>query len=193
MDGTDIIAEADTGTLGRDLRALRLARGLTLEDMASRLDRSVGWVSQVERDLSTPRLSDVEAMATVLGVPLSILFGAAPAPAEEAGRIVRARARRVVGERDRGLVESLLSPDLTDGFEVIHSTFMPGARRVTPIRRPTTELATLIEGRLDLSFGEDWFTLEAGDSVRIREEPFRWANPYDRPAVAIWVISPPVY
>ncbi|MEL6481261.1 MAG: XRE family transcriptional regulator, partial [Pseudomonadota bacterium] len=32
-----------------------------------------------------------------------------------------------------------------------------------------------------------------GDSFRIREEPFRWANPYEDPAVVVWVISPPVY
>ncbi|MFB0939400.1 MAG: helix-turn-helix transcriptional regulator, partial [Paracoccaceae bacterium] len=39
-------------TLGADLRALRKARGLTLSDLATALGRSVGWLSQVERDLS---------------------------------------------------------------------------------------------------------------------------------------------
>ena len=32
-----------------------------------------------------------------------------------------------------------------------------------------------------------------GDSFRIRGERFEWINPYDEPAVAIWVIAPPVY
>ena len=31
------------------------------------------------------------------------------------------------------------------------------------------------------------------ERIRIRGESFRWANPYDEPAVAIWVIAPPVY
>ena len=39
-------------SLGTDLRALRKTRGLTLQDIADRLGRSVGWVSQIERDLS---------------------------------------------------------------------------------------------------------------------------------------------
>ena len=50
-----------------------------------------------------------------------------------------------------------------------------------------------ISGTLDLEIGDSAFTLHPGDSFRIRGEPFRWINPYDAPAVAIWVIAPPVY
>ena len=46
-------------TLGADLRALRKARGLTLSELATTLGRSVGWLSQVERDLSQPSISDL--------------------------------------------------------------------------------------------------------------------------------------
>jgi transcriptional regulator with XRE-family HTH domain len=42
-------------TLGADVRTLRKARGLTLSQMAESMGKSVGWLSQVERDLSTPR------------------------------------------------------------------------------------------------------------------------------------------
>ena len=83
-----------TRTLGADLRALRKARGLTLSALAARLGRSVGWLSQVERDLSEPSISDLRQVAEVLGVPMSLLFGHASAPAEEQGYVVRAGARR---------------------------------------------------------------------------------------------------
>ncbi len=182
-----------TDTLGKDLRALRTSRKMTLEDLATRLDRSVGWLSQVERDISTPRMSDLREIADILGVPLSLLFGNAKAPAAETGRIVRASARRVMGEHDKGLVETLISPDLTDSFEVIHSTFQPGAERTRPIARPTQEVAYLLSGKLDIWLDETPFTVSAGDSFRIRDQSYRWSNPYSDPAIAIWVISPPVY
>jgi len=38
---------------GADLRALRKARGLTLAALSDRLGKSVGWLSQVERDMSS--------------------------------------------------------------------------------------------------------------------------------------------
>ena len=72
-------------TLGADLRALRKSRGLTLSDMAESLGRSVGWLSQVERDLSDPSISDLREIAALLGVPISMLFRHAAAPAHEAG------------------------------------------------------------------------------------------------------------
>ncbi len=180
-------------TLGADIRSLRKLRGLTLEDMATALNKSVGWISQVERDISTPRMSDLQEISRLLDVPLSLFFGSAEAPEHEQGRIVRSKARREVGERDAGLVETLLSPDLTDSFEVIHSTFQPGSKRAQPIARDTQELAYIVSGKLDIWLNDDPFTVQAGDSFRVRNQTYRWANPYEAPAVAIWVISPPVY
>ncbi|MAU51456.1 MAG: XRE family transcriptional regulator [Roseovarius sp.] len=182
-----------TGSLGADLRALLKARGLTLADLAARLGRSVGWLSQVERDLSQPSISDLRQVAGILGVPMSLLFGHASAPAEEQGHVVRAGARRAMGSGEEGLIEELLSPDLTDDFEMIHSTFLPHSRMQRPAQRPTQEVGYIVSGRLDLSIGGRAFTLGPGDSFRFRGEPYSWANPYDEPCVAIWVIAPPVY
>ena len=180
-------------SLGADLRALRKARGMTLADLADRLGRSVGWMSQVERDLSDPSITDLRHIAAALDVPTSLFFGQAPAPAEEAGFVVRSGARRPIGSGEAGLVEELLSPDLTDDFEVVHSTFEPHSRIGEVVTRPTQEVGYLISGTLDLVIGGRHFTIHPGDSFRIRGEPFEWINPYDTPAVAIWVIAPPVY
>jgi len=87
----------------------------------------------------------------------------------------------------------MLSPDLTDDFEVVHSVFEPGAKLRAPNMRPTQEVGYLVSGRLDMMIGGRQFTLSAGDSFRIRGEAYQWANPYAEPAVAIWVIAPPVY
>lgn len=182
-----------SSSLGADLRALRKSRRLTLEGVAEHLGKSVGWLSQVERDISNPTYDDLRDMAALYDVPLSLFFGTAEAPAREAGRIVRSHARRRVGDDKIGLVEELLSPDLTDSFEVIHSTFKPGAVQNKEQMRPTQEVGYVISGRLKIWMSGEEFTLNPGDSFRIRDEPHRWENPFDQPAVVIWVISPPVY
>ena len=182
-----------TGSLGADLRALRKARGLTLTDLSDRVNRSVGWLSQVERDLSELSVSDLREIAVELDVPVSMFFGHSPAPADEAGYVVRADARRSIGTSQVGLVEELLSPDLTDDFEMVHSTFKPGCRTTKPVSRPTQEVGYVVSGKLDLTINDQLFSVAAGDSFRIRGEPFCYANPYDQSAVVIWVIAPPVY
>ncbi len=180
-------------TLGADLRALRKSRGLTLTDLADQLSRSVGWLSQIERDKSELSISDLRLIAKALGVPMSLLFSHDSAPAEEQGYIVRAGSRRPMGSGEEGLIEELLSPDLTDDFEVIHSTFQPRSRLSAPTARPTQELGYVISGKMDLTIETQKFTVGPGDSFRIRGEAHLWANPYDTPVVVIWVIAPPVY
>lgn len=182
----------ESRTLGADIRALRKARGLTLTELGETLGRSVGWLSQVERGMSEPSITDLRFMARALDVSVSSLFRSA-APEHEQGMIVRADARRPIGSRAAGLVEELLSPDLTDDFEVVYSTFEAGSEIGEAVQRPTQEVGYVVSGRLDLWIDGATFSLNAGDSFRIRGEPFRWMNPYAAPCVAIWVIAPPVY
>ncbi|WP_245523957.1 helix-turn-helix transcriptional regulator, partial [Mesorhizobium sp. M2D.F.Ca.ET.223.01.1.1] len=65
MTSTTARSEQDNGDrlLAGDIRALRKARGLTLSEIALKLGRSVGWVSQVERGLSVPSVGDLRAFA----------------------------------------------------------------------------------------------------------------------------------
>ncbi|SDX49110.1 helix-turn-helix domain-containing protein [Litoreibacter albidus] len=182
-----------TVTLGADLRALRKARGLNLADLAETLGRSVGWLSQVERDMSEPSITDLRHMAKALNVSVSSLFRQAASTVKEQGLIVRAGSRRPIGSREAGLTEELLSPDLTDDFEMVHSTFEPNSQITEPVCRPTQEVGYVVSGKLDLWIAGNTFSLDVGDSFRIRGEPFRWINPHPTPAVVIWVIAPPVY
>jgi transcriptional regulator with XRE-family HTH domain len=180
-------------TLGDDIRALRRARKRRLADLAEATGRSIGWVSQVERGISTPSVADLRRLAAALDVSLSSLFHHGAAPAGEQGRVVRKSARRPIGSREAGLIEELLSPDLTDAFEVIHSTFLPGASLNEPVKRQTQEVGYVLSGAIDLSIAGRQFSLAAGDSFRIRGEAFHWSNPHPDPAHVVWVIAPPIY
>jgi len=186
-------AAARASGVGADLRALRKARGLTLAELALRVGRSVGWLSQVERDLAEPTIADLRHLADALEQPLSLLFGPNCAPEDERGHIVRWNARRALGSAGQGLVEQLLSPDLSGSFEIVRSVFAPGAELREPAQRATEEAGYLIAGELELWIGARRFHLNPGDSFRIKGERFRWRNPGAEPAIAIWVIAPPVY
>ena len=182
-----------TGTLGVDLRALRKSRGVTLTDLSEKMGRSVGWLSQVERDISSPTINELRQLAKIFNVPLSLFFGSSEAKANEVGRIVRKSARRKIGGGDIGLVEELLSPDLTDDFEVLRSVFRPNAKLENFVTRPTQEVGYVVSGNLNLWIENEIFELGSGDSFRIRGEQFKWANTNNEDAIVIWVIAPPIY
>lgn len=179
-------------TLGADVRALRKARKMTLVDLSDALGRSVGWLSQVERDKSHPAIVDLDRLAKVLDVSISSFLQVEVAPEDE-GHVVRAHGRRPIGGRTDGLTEALLSPDLTDDFEMIHSRFAPHSSLPEPLSRPTQEVCYIVSGQFEIELDGNRFRLQAGDSFRIRGEQFQWWNPHDEPCEIIWVISPPVY
>ncbi|WP_296429225.1 XRE family transcriptional regulator [Yoonia sp.] len=179
-------------SLGVDIRSLRKSRKMTLVQLAGALGRSVGWLSQVERNKSQPSINDLGRIATVLDVSLTSFLRPIAQDGEE-GTVVRAGKRRPIGSRTDGMFEELLSPDLTDDFEVLISTFAPHSRLTEPLTRPTQEVCYLTKGRFHISVDGDKFVLAAGDSFRLRGQQFQWANPYDEPCEIIWVISPPVY
>jgi len=180
-------------SLGQDLRILRKQRGLTLIQLADRVERSVGWLSQVERNISAPSTEEIAELSKALDVSVESFLGRSPALPGEADHVVRKSNRRPLGPRVDGMFEELLSPDLTDDFEVVHSTFQPGAARLDPVTRATQEVGYIVSGELHITIGKETFHLTPGDSFRIRGEPFAWENQGTEPCIAIWVIAPPVY
>ena len=65
--------------LGRKIAVERRRRGLSQPELARMIDRSVAWVSQVERGVrKVDRMSVLEALATALEVPLAELAAEAP-------------------------------------------------------------------------------------------------------------------
>jgi transcriptional regulator with XRE-family HTH domain len=179
--------------LAQDIRALRKSRGLTLAETAMRIGRSIGWLSQVERGISTPSIEDMRRFAELFGVALSLFFAHDVADEEERGVIVRAGRRRSLGTSESGLVEELLSPDLGGSFELLRSVFAPGAQLANPALRDTEEAGYVVSGQFDLQVDGVWHRLSEGDSFRFKAKPFCWRNPGSEPAVVIWAVSPPVY
>ncbi len=183
---------ADSG-IGQDIRGLRKSKGLRLAELALTIGRSVGFVSQLERGLSQPSITDLRAIARVLDVPVGWFFANEPQDETERGFIVRAGARRALGTVEGGIVEELLSPDLGGSFELFRSMFQPGAELPEPVLRETEEAGIVISGSLEFWIGNRHFHLGEGDSFRFDHQPYRWRNPGSVPAIVIWAVSPPVY
>ena len=56
--------------LGRKIKQLRLANDLTLEELANRSELSKGFLSQVERNLTSPSVATLDDILEALGTNL---------------------------------------------------------------------------------------------------------------------------
>lgn len=189
-------AAAPTLALGHQIRDLRKAKGMTIPELARRVGRSVGWVSQIERGLSQVSISALDQVARALEVQVSWFFTGAAAPApEDEGVVVRRSRRRRIDFQGSGVREEMLSPHLGGQLLLVETTFEPGASTGDRDRERRGEEAGLVlSGTLELHVDGRTLTLQAGDSFSFtRRGPHRCHNPGAVPAVVLWVITPPSY
>ena len=180
--------------IGRDIRGLRKARGVTLAGLAEASGLSVGYLSLLERDRATPSIKALHAVSRALGVTISWFFEANDVPEEERDLVVR-RARRRRLDYSAGVVDELLSPNQTGALELLSCRFPPGASSgEEPYSHSGEEAGVVIRGRLEFWVDGRTVTLEAGDSFGFKSElPHRYRNPGPDETEVIWAITPPSY
>jgi transcriptional regulator with XRE-family HTH domain len=182
--------------LGVQIRDLRKSRGMTLVDLAERINRSVGWLSQIERGMSEVSISAMHEIAQALDVTVSWFFqeGTQAKPGE-AGLIVRKSTRKKLDFHGTGVHEELLSPSLSGQILLIESTFAPGTGTGDRGRKRQGEEAGLVlSGVLELHLEGEKFILQEGDSFALPGEgTHRCFNSSSEPAVVLWISTPAAY
>lgn len=182
--------------LGRQIRELRKAKGLSTAELADAIGRSAGYVNNVEHDRTDVSVTSLDQISRALGVHISWFFQAMSLPArEEAGFVVRKDNRRQLTLATDGISEELLSPTLTGKSQLIVSTLVPGAVTGGPATKADAEMAGLVlSGVLDLGIDGRVFHLEAGDSFFVPEGASHESeNGSSEDSVTLWVVTPPVY
>ena len=134
--------------LGPRIRALRQARRLTLRDVADRAGVTESFLSQVERDVTSPSIATVHRIAGALDLSIAQLFADEPSP----GRVVRREARRRIAYPGLKAVDEFLTSNMAGRLQVILSTIEPGGGTgEEPYTHDSDEeVVVVLEGILDL-------------------------------------------
>ena len=190
------VAQGVNRHLGHQIRDLRRTKGVTIPQLAARIDRSVGWLSQIERGISEVSIAALHQIADALEVQVSWFFGqGATPPADELGLVLRKRNRRTLDFHGSGVHEEIVSPNLSGQLLLVETTFAPGASTGDRDReRRGEESGLVLRGTLELQVDGRTLRLDAGDSFAFtRTGPHRCHNPGREPCVVLWVITPPSY
>lgn len=178
--------------LGATIRRLRLANGLTLQELAERSGVSVGMLSQLERDRANPSLRVLSQVRDALGASMSALFADSEAPLSgDPGFVCRAGQRPLL---DVGyLFQEILAVGSPGGMQMTLLHLPPGADAGGHSLVVATEKGGLVlEGAFLLSVDGSEALLGPGDSFLFDGTlPHSFRNPENRPAKVLWVMSAP--
>ena len=174
--------------LGARLRVARRARGLTLEQVATAVGVTKGFLSRVERDAVSPSVATLVALCEVVGIRVGELFEA------PSSSVVRAGEGRRLHFGGTGAVELLLTPSTQHAVQVLHSTVAPGGSggEQRYVLETDVECVYVLRGRFRVELSEGAVELAAGDAMTFPgREPHTWSNPSaGEPAEVLWVLAP---
>ena len=186
--------------LGNEIRQLRKVRGITLQQLALATGKSVGFLSQVERNLTRPSVAALQDISEALSVHIGWFFpdeGGGP-PGEREFIVRRQNRRRLTyselsGTEYLGLHDQLLSANLNGQLALGISRYEPGASTGDDSYAHAGEEAGLVlSGRLELTIDGCVHLLEAGDSFSFSSDlRHRYANPSSsEETVVVWANTP---
>ena len=170
--------------LGRNVRQLREARGLTQEQMARLAGIPRATWGHLESGGGNPTLSVLHRVALALQVPLEELTSAPRATSR-----FFPRATLEVHKQGDGHIRKLL-PDPIPGV-VIDRMEIPGGGRIpgVPHMPGTREYLTCEAGEILLAVAGEETRVSAGDVVVFRgDQRHSYRNPGKRPAVGYSVV-----
>jgi transcriptional regulator with XRE-family HTH domain len=177
--------------IGSRIRSLRQQRELTQEELAERAGLTKGFISQVERDLTSISLDSLIQILEALGEKVSHFFGDL-----EKEKIVYRTEDRVDLQNRNGVKGFCLPvPGSTNRLmEPVILTLGPTECTEEEQAHPGDELGYVLKGRVAIHFGTRAHRAKAGDCFYFTADQDHFIrNTGAADAVVFWITAPPAF
>ncbi|WP_115788591.1 helix-turn-helix domain-containing protein [Arthrobacter silvisoli] len=173
--------------IGSRIRAARQSQRLTIEQVAEATGLTKGFLSRVERDLTSPSVASLVTLCQVLSVSIGELF-AAPET-----HLTRRDDGPKISLGGEGIVERLLTARSERRLQIIQAVIEPRGRGESELYAVDCDVDVLhvTKGRIQLILSNEKYDLEEGDTLSFPgREPHTWINPTDETVEVLWILVP---
>lgn len=175
------------------IRELRLARGYTLEMLATRCQVSRSAISLIERRETSPTAVVLEKLANGLEVPLTQIFinetsSSSPQP------LIHRNEQAEWRDPETGYNRRTVSPpNLRLPFQIVEIEFPPHSRvtyEISESSKVVQQQLWVVEGQIDIQLGNNSYALGQGDCLAMQlDQPVIYSNNSSQVARYILVVS----
>lgn len=175
--------------IGAKLKELRILKGLTQEELADRAELSKGFISQLERDLTSPSIATLMDILQCLGTSIGEFFNETP---EE---------QIVFGKTDyfekhdlelKNEIKWIIPNAQKNMMEPILPTLEPGGETYPDNPHEGEEFGYVLQGNISIHIGSKTYKAKKGESFYFVSDKKHYLSS-KAGAVLIWVSSPPSF
>ncbi|MBJ9419678.1 helix-turn-helix transcriptional regulator [Acinetobacter oleivorans] len=179
--------------IAQQVRELRLARGYTLDILATRCQVSRSAISLIERGEASPTAVVLEKLANGLGVPLTQLFDI-PQNNQSPQPMARRTQQSEWKDPETGYIRRQVSPpNWKSPFQIVEIEFPPQSRityEISETSKVVQQQLWVVEGEIDIQLGDSSYALSTGDCLAMQlNQPVIYSNNSSQVARYILVVS----
>lgn len=175
--------------IGTKLKELRVLKGLTQEELADRAELSKGFISQLERDLTSPSIATLMDILQCLGTSIGEFFNESP---EE--QIVFGKAD-YFEKHDTDLkneIKWIIPNAQKNMMEPILLTLEAGGETYPDNPHEGEEFGYVLQGNVSIHIGNKTYKAKKGESFYFISDKKHYLSS-KAGAILIWVSSPPSF
>ncbi len=176
--------------IGGKIKRLRVRLGLTQEELAARTELSKGFISQLERNLTSSSIATLMDILEALGTNVAAFFGEQPAPKV----VYDADDMFIKEEADGTTIRWLVTDAQKNALEPILVTLPPQTATEADDPHQGEEFGYVLTGGVTLVLGEARHRIRKGGSFYFRpHSAHRLVNSGRTEARVLWVSTPPSF
>ncbi len=175
--------------IGNKLKELRVLKGLTQEELADRSELSKGFISQLERNLTSPSITTLMDILQCLGTSIGEFFNEAP---DE--QIVFGKQDYFVKEDTeyKNEIKWIIPNAQKNTMEPIYITLEAGGSTCPDTPHEGEEFGYVLQGTVSIHLGNKTYKAKKGESFYYTADKTHFLSSKNG-ATLIWVSSPPSF
>lgn len=182
-------------TIGEKLKKSRNEKGMSLRELATKVDLSASFLSQIEQGKASPSIENLKKIANTLDVRVSYLIEDED---EEIRNIQynKESEMRYLESKGSNIKMALLMPTNKEkNMEpIIYEIGINGESGRDFYSHGGEEFIYIIDGELDVYIADKKYKLVKGDSLYFKSHlQHRFKNISKKQVKALWVVSPPTF
>ena len=176
--------------IGVKIKQLRLQRGLTQEELAARTELTKGFISQLERDLTSPSIATLVDILAALGTDVAGFFR----ESQEEQVVYSADDMFVKEEADGSSIQWLVTNAQKNVLEPILVTIPAGLSLAEDDPHEGEEFGYVLSGSVTLVLGTKRYRVKKGGSFYFRPTRLHYLiNSGKVESRVLWVSTPPSF